>query len=257
MSPCRNERSEQGGKARKTKMRKTISALLLAVAALAWGCQKEEKAAPVEEGATAEGIDALTDNEKTIYALGAMLGQRAVQPLRLDEAELEVLLKGMASTARGGEPDFELEEYAPKLEALMQERAAAGAAEEKAKSQDFVDEAAGEEGAVTTASGLVFRTLEPGEGSSPEPTDVVQVHYHGTLTDGTVFDSSRERGQPAVFPLNQVIPCWTEGLQKMKVGETAQLVCPSDIAYGDGGRPGIPGGATLIFEVELLGIQDS
>ena len=83
----------------------------------------------------------------------------------------------------------------------------------------------------------------------------MKVHYHGTLTDGTVFDSSRERGEPVEFPLNQVIPCWTEGVQKMKVGETARLVCPSDIAYGDAGRPGIPPGATLVFEVELLGIQ--
>jgi FKBP-type peptidyl-prolyl cis-trans isomerase FkpA len=139
----------------------------------------------------------------------------------------------------------------------MQQRTAAGAAEEKAKSQGFLDDAASEEGAVRTASGLVFRSLQPGQGENPKATDVVRVHYHGTLTDGTVFDSSRERGEPAVFPLNQVIPCWTEGLQKMKVGETARLVCPSDIAYGDGGRPGIPGGATLVFEVELLGIQGS
>jgi FKBP-type peptidyl-prolyl cis-trans isomerase FkpA len=257
MSPCRNERSERGGKARKNEMRKIIGALLFAAAALSWGCQKEETTAPAEEETTAGGIESVAENEKTIYALGAMLGQRAVQPLHLSEAEVEVLLKGVASTARGGQPDFSLEEYAPKLEALMKERAAAGAAVEKEKSRGFLDEAANEEGAVRTASGLVFRTLEPGDGPSPGATDVVRVHYHGTLTDGTVFDSSRERGEPVVFSLNQMIPCWTEGLQKMKVGETAQLVCPSDIAYGDGGRPGIPGGATLIFEVELLGIQDS
>ena len=84
-------------------------------------------------------------------------------------------------------------------------------------------------------------------------TDVVSVHYHGTLPDGKVFDSSVQRGQPAEFPLNQVIPCWTEGVQKMKVGGKARLVCPSTIAYGDQGRPPvIPGGATLVFEVELL-----
>jgi FKBP-type peptidyl-prolyl cis-trans isomerase FkpA len=199
---------------------------------------------------------ALSEDEKTLYALGAMLGKNAVQPLRLSEAELEVLQKGIASTAQGGEPEFSLEEYAPKFEALMQNRAAEGAAAEKERSKSFLAGAAAEEGALQTGSGLVYRTLEPGKGASPSATDVVRVHYHGTLTDGTVFDSSRERGEPAVFPLNRVIPCWTEGVQKMKVGETARLVCPSDIAYGDRGQPGIPPGATLIFEVELLGIEE-
>ena len=122
----------------------------------------------------------------------------------------------------------------------MKARAAAGAAEEKEKSQAFLSGAASEEGAVKMDSGLVYRTLEPGQGASPAATDIVKVHYHGTLTDGTVFDSSRERGEPVEFPLNQVIPCWTEGVQKMKVGETAQLVCPSDIAYGDARPAGDP-----------------
>lgn len=236
-------------------MRKTINALMLAAVAFAWGCATETKeAAPAadEEGAPTA---ALSEDEKTIYALGAMLGQRAVQPLRLSEAELEVLQKGIASTARGGTPEYSVEEYGPKFEALMQARAAAGAAEEKEKSKDFLSGAESEEGAVKTESGLVYRTLKSGQGASPAATDVVKVHYHGTLTDGTVFDSSRDRGQPVEFPLNQVIPCWTEGVQKMRVGETARLVCPSDIAYGDGGRPGIPPGATLVFEVELIGIQ--
>ncbi len=234
-------------------MRQTIYALLLATIAFAWGCDKKD-AAPAEGEATT-GTESLSEDEKTIYALGAMLGQRAVQPLRLSEAELEVLQNGIASTARGGEPEFSVEEYGPKFEALMQARAAVGAAEEKEKSRAFLSGAEGEEGAVKTESGLVYRTLKPGEGASPAATDVVKVHYHGTLTDGTVFDSSRDRGEPVEFPLNQVIPCWTEGVQKMKVGETARLVCPSDIAYGDGGRPGIPPGATLVFEVELIGIQ--
>ena len=80
------------------------------------------------------------------------------------------------------------------------------------------------------------------------------MHYHGTLRDGTVFDSSVDRGEPATFALNQVIPCWTEGVSLMKVGGKSKLVCPPDIAYGDSGRPGIPGGATLVFEVELIEI---
>ena len=234
-------------------MRKTFSALLLATVAITWGCQQSEDAAKTEEAqASPEGR---TEEEKTIYALGATLGERAVQPLRLSPAELELLIEGLSSTATGGKSEVDIEEYGPKFEEFMKARAAAGAAEEKAKSADFLETAAGEEGAQLMESGLVIRTLEPGQGASPGAADVVKVHYHGTLTDGTVFDSSRERGEPVEFPLNQVIPCWTEGLQKMKVGETAQLVCPSDIAYGDGGRPGIPPGATLVFEVELIGIQ--
>jgi FKBP-type peptidyl-prolyl cis-trans isomerase FkpA len=110
-------------------------------------------------------------------------------------------------------------------------------------------------GATRTSSGLVYRELTPGTGASPKVTDTVKVHYRGTLVDGTEFDSSYKRNEPAQFPLNRVIPCWTEGVQKMKVGGKSQLVCPSSIAYGDGGSPPvIPGGATLIFEIELLGI---
>jgi FKBP-type peptidyl-prolyl cis-trans isomerase FkpA len=114
--------------------------------------------------------------------------------------------------------------------------------------------AAKEPGAEVTASGLVFRSLKSGTGGSPQATDTVRVHYRGTFEDGKEFDSSYGRGQPAEFPLNRVIPCWTEGLQKMKTGGKAKLTCPPDIAYGAAGRPGIPPNATLHFEVELLGI---
>jgi FKBP-type peptidyl-prolyl cis-trans isomerase FkpA len=103
-------------------------------------------------------------------------------------------------------------------------------------------------------SGVVYRELKACSGASPRATDMVKVHYRGTLIDGTEFDSSYKRNEPASFPLNGVIPCWTEGVQMMKIGGKSQLVCPSSTAYGDAGRPGIPGGATLIFEVELLGI---
>ncbi len=105
-------------------------------------------------------------------------------------------------------------------------------------------------------SGLIITEITPGTGDSPGATDKVTVHYHGTMRDGTVFDSSVDRGEPTSFPLNQVIKCWTEGVQLMKVGGKSRLICPSDIAYGDSGRPGIPPGATLIFEVELLSIGE-
>jgi FKBP-type peptidyl-prolyl cis-trans isomerase FkpA len=116
--------------------------------------------------------------------------------------------------------------------------------------------AASSGGGETTASGLVIEQLVVGDGASPKATDVVRVHYHGTFPDGKVFDSSVERGAPARFPLNRVIPCWTEGLQLMKVGGKARLTCPPGIAYGaEGAPPTIPPNATLTFEVELLGIN--
>jgi len=138
---------------------------------------------------------------------------------------------------------------------LVQARTNATADKEKAASKDYLAKAAQEKGAQKTPSGLVFKVLRPATGPSPKETDKVKVNYEGRLINGTVFDSSYKRGQPAEFPLNGVIKCWTEGVQKMHVGEEAQLVCPSEIAYGDHGQPPtIPGGATLVFKVELLGI---
>lgn len=120
----------------------------------------------------------------------------------------------------------------------------------------YLDKAAAEPGATRTTSGLIYRELTPGAGPSPKATDTVKVHYRGTLVDGTVFDSSYDRNEPAEFPLNQVIRCWTEGVQKMKVGGKSRLVCPASIGYGErGSPPEIPGGATLVFEIELLGIR--
>lgn len=113
-----------------------------------------------------------------------------------------------------------------------------------------------ETGALVTSTGLVYRSLKDGTGSSPAATDTVKVHYRGTLADGREFDSSHKRGTPAEFPLNRVIPCWTEGVQRMKIGGKAKLTCPSAIAYGERGAGNglIPPSATLQFEIELLGI---
>jgi FKBP-type peptidyl-prolyl cis-trans isomerase FkpA len=120
---------------------------------------------------------------------------------------------------------------------------------------DPLAKAAAEPGAQVSASGLVYRSLKDGTGASPAATDVVKVHYRGTFPDGKEFDSSIKRGEPAKFPLTGVIKCWTEGVQKMKVGGKAKLACPAAIAYGPGGRGPIPPNATLLFEVELLAIE--
>jgi FKBP-type peptidyl-prolyl cis-trans isomerase FkpA/FKBP-type peptidyl-prolyl cis-trans isomerase FklB len=149
----------------------------------------------------------------------------------------------------------DMAQYASKIQELQVSRQAAAASVEKKASQAFLDKAAAEKGATKTASGVIVTTIKPGTGPSPTASDKVKVHYTGTLTDGTVFDSSVQRGQPATFPLSGVIKCWTEGVATMKVGGKSRLVCPSDVAYGDrGAPPKIKPGATLVFDVELLEI---
>jgi len=202
--------------------------------------------------ASAQGLK--SEDEKTLYALGVMVGEN-VSVFGLSKTELETVKKGFVDGATGAKPQVNVETYKPKVQALAQAREAVKSEGEKKKGGAFLDKAAAEKGAVKTSSGLVYTELKAGSGPSPKETDTVKVHYRGTLTDGKEFDSSYKRGQPAEFPLNGVIKCWTEGLQKMKVGGKAKLVCPSSIAYGDAGHPPvIPGGATLVFEVELLGI---
>jgi FKBP-type peptidyl-prolyl cis-trans isomerase FkpA len=122
---------------------------------------------------------------------------------------------------------------------------------------EVLDKAAQEPGAVKTDSGLVYKVVKEGTGRNPTATDTVRVHYKGTFPDGKEFDSSYKRGTPTEFPLNRVIPCWTEGVQKIKPGGTIKLACPPNIAYGSRGAAGvIPPNATLLFEVELLGIAN-
>jgi FKBP-type peptidyl-prolyl cis-trans isomerase FkpA len=195
-----------------------------------------------------------TEEQKTVYALGLMLG-RNIGVFNLTPEELELVKAGLSDSINKKKPAVEVETYGPKLDALARSRSATAAVAEKARAKTTIENAAREPGAVKLPSGMVIRTTKPGTGASPDASDQVKVHYHGTLTDGTVFDSSVKRKEPATFPLSGVIKCWTEGVQKMKVGEKAILTCPSELAYGDGGRPPtIPGGATLIFDVELLEI---
>jgi FKBP-type peptidyl-prolyl cis-trans isomerase FkpA len=193
------------------------------------------------------------EEEKTLYALGVSVGQ-SLQVFALTPAELELVKRGMTDAVTGAKLQVEPQAYMPKLNELAKSRQEQSAKIQKQKGEEYAAKVAKEKGAVKTDSGLVYKELKAGTGPSPKATDRVKVNYRGTLIDGTEFDSSYKRNEPATFPLNGVIPCWTEGLQKMKVGGKAQLVCPSSIAYGDRGRPSIPGGATLVFEVELLEI---
>ena len=193
-----------------------------------------------------------TDEQKTIYTLGLSIA-KSLEPFALSPAELALVQRGL-SDAAAKTPAVEISEWVPKIQGLAQARQAIVAEKEKGASAAYLVKAAAETGAVKTESGIIYKQLSAGTGASPKATDTVKVHYRGTLTNGTEFDSSYKRNEPASFGLNQVIACWTEGVQKMKVGEKAQLVCPSGLAYGDQGRPSIPGGATLIFEIELLEI---
>jgi FKBP-type peptidyl-prolyl cis-trans isomerase FkpA len=236
--------------------RKSVYALFLGVAVVAGGCQKKD-AAP---SPATSPVATMSEDEKAVYALGAAIGQQVAQQVKalsLSPAEVETLKKAIAASLAGQKPEYPIEQYGPKLQARAEAHASTAAAAEKGKSAAFRDSAAAEAGAVKTVSGLVFKTITPGSGASPKVTDVVQVNYRGTLVDGTEFDASAKHGGPATFRLNGVVPCWTEGVQLMKLGEKAKLVCPSEIAYGDRGTPdgSIPPGATLVFEVELLAIN--
>jgi len=229
-----------------------VATLLVAGVSAIAACQKQEE--KKDEKATASPAGR-TEDEKAAYAIGLMMGKN-VAAFGLTPEEVEALKQGVTDAAAGRTPEVDLEAYGPKVQAFVQARQAKAMESEKAKAGAYSDQAASQAGAVRTASGLVYQSLAEGTGGNPAATDTVKVHYRGTLTDGTEFDSSIKRGEPIEFPLNGVIACWTEGVQKMKVGGKARLVCPSGIAYGDQGRPPvIPGGATLVFEVELLGIQ--
>jgi FKBP-type peptidyl-prolyl cis-trans isomerase FkpA len=202
----------------------------------------------------ARAADPTTDEQKTFYALGLIVSQ-SLAPFALSESELEFVRNGMTDGVLKKTPKVDLPAYGPKVNQVQQTRVAAQAESEKKSGAAFVSKAAAESGAKKTESGAIVTTIKEGKGEHPKATDTVKVHYHGTLIDGTVFDSSVKRGEPATFPLNQVIKCWTEGLQLMKVGGKSKLVCPSAIAYGDrGSPPTIKPGATLVFEVELLEI---
>lgn len=226
-------------------MKKIFALLAMSSTLMLMGCQDSNKSVSLE-----------SEEDKTLYTVGAMLGSR-FSHLNLTEKEMAALTQGLRDTAQGKESAVDLTEYQSKIEPYFKERMSSMSVEIKKKGEDYLKNFVENEGGQTTESGLAYKIIEEGEGEKPSAEDTVRVHYHGTLIDGTVFDSSKDRGQEVEFPLNRVIKGWTEGLQLIGEGGKVKLVIPADLAYGDAGAPPkIPGGATLIFEVELFSIID-
>ncbi|NVN97826.1 MAG: FKBP-type peptidyl-prolyl cis-trans isomerase [Geobacteraceae bacterium] len=198
---------------------------------------------------------ARSDEQKTLYAVGLVVG-RQLSVFNLTPVELETVKEGLADATSGKTPEVELTAYSDKVQELAKERRKLAGAKLAGVNKDFLEKAAAEKGAIQTASGLVYLSLREGSGPPPGAKDTVVVNYRGTLPDGKEFDSSYKRGKATDLRMDGVIKCWSEGLQKMKTGGKARLVCPATLAYGEtGAGEFILPGATLAFEVELLDIK--
>ena len=220
---------------------------LLALPALA-GC-----GAP----STAEEVALETDEQKTLYALGVAMSQQ-LTAAGFSEEDTKAIKAGLVDGLLGREARVDMKVFGPKIDEMIQGKLTVAKNLEAQGSQTYVDAKAAEPGAQKTAAGAIYFELQPGTGAAPVPTDSVKVHYHGTLRDGRVFDSSVDRGEPVTFALNGVIPCFSEGIQKMKVGGKSHLVCPANTAYGDrGAPPHIKPGAVIEFDVTLLEIVNA
>jgi FKBP-type peptidyl-prolyl cis-trans isomerases 1 len=210
-------------------------------------------------GTAAMAQDLDTPEKRAGYGMGVNIGSTLASQGLLNDLDLDAMILGIRD-AVGGDlklSDDEILGALQELQAKKQAEAQAAMAAQAQAGRDFLEQNAKRDGVTTTASGLQYEVVTKGSGG-PKPTesDVVNVHYHGTLIDGTVFDSSVDRGEPVSFPLGDVIPGWTEGLQLMSVGDKFRFVIPSELAYGPMGAGPIPPNSPLIFEVELLGIEE-
>jgi FKBP-type peptidyl-prolyl cis-trans isomerase len=206
--------------------------------------QSEEAAAPTVE----------TEADRFSYGLGMIIGERVLK--QYGDVDYDLLLAGIKAQHKDEATLISLEEAAQALTSYMEKEFAAKAEANKAKGEAYLAENAKKEGVQVTDSGLQYSVISEGDGARPSATDQVTVHYRGTLIDGTEFDSSYSRGEPATFALDQVIPGWTEGVQLMNVGSKYQFVIPHSLGYGERGAGGAIGPfETLIFEVELLDIK--
>lgn len=225
------------------------------------GCQKEqgaEDAAQQEDKPAAADTAAFADDAaKAAYSLGYIFTENVKRQFG-DEVDVEAFVRGVRDQFSGATAAVDDQEAERVLNALVEQRQAAAMAESSANLDaglKYLEENAKREGVVTLESGLQYEVLEPGEGAKPGAEDTVTTHYEGRLIDGTVFDSSHQRGEPATFPLNRVIPGWTEGLQLMSPGAKYRLYVPAVLAYGDRATGSIPPNSTLVFDVELITVE--
>ena len=244
------------------RISKTILALLATAAVLPAADEvKPAKADAAPAAAAASSVKLDTQNSKAAYVIGCNIARN----IKRDIADIDVtaLVAGLQDVLSGKTPAIAdadamkvMEEFQKEMQA-KQEKAAGEAGEKNAKAGDeFLAKNGKREGVTTTASGLQYEVIKKGDGAKPKATETVKVHYHGTLIDGTVFDSSVKRGEPATFGVNQVIPGWVEALQLMPVGSKWKLFIPSKLAYGERGAGNDIGpNSALVFEVELLGIE--
>jgi FKBP-type peptidyl-prolyl cis-trans isomerase FkpA len=223
-----------------------VMALMVALV----GCQQQGAG----RGGDGARLNPRTDEQKAFYALGFELG-RDTQVFAMTPEELEYLKAGLTAYATGEKPLVDVTAQGPKIAELARTRISARAAVEREKSKPFLEEAARQQGAVRTGSGLIFRSLKEGTGPQPAATDMVKVNYRVTLPDGKEAESSYSLEEPPLLPVNGIVQCWNEGVRKMKVGGKATLVCPSELVYGDRGSTNIPGGSAVRYEVELLDVQ--
>ena len=207
-------------------------------------------------GTDVKSIKIDSEEDKTFYAMGFMLGSNLAR-LELKDDEIQALYKGLVSSAKGEKPDLELQTYQPKIQEMFKKRMEKIASKQQEGGKTFLEDfLKNNKDAKKTKSGLVYQIMKEGGKKKPSETDTVEVHYHGTLINGEVFDSSVDRGKTISFPLNRVIKGWTEGVQLIGEGGKVKLVIPPELAYGEAGAPPkIPGGATLVFEVELFKIK--
>jgi FKBP-type peptidyl-prolyl cis-trans isomerase FkpA len=195
-----------------------------------------------------------TDEQKTLYALGLAINQ-SLSNFSLSEPEFELVKSGITDGFLKRPAKVDLQAFGVKISQLQEARALVIAETEKKAGAAFLAKVSAESGTKKTESGAILKTIKEGSGNTPKVTDMVKMHYQGTLIDGTVFDSSAKQGEPAMLRVNEMSKCWVEGIQQIKVGGKSKLVCPSNLAYRDKGLPPlIKPGATLVFEIELLEI---
>lgn len=250
------------------KLKHTLTASLLALG-IAGAARAEDAKTPAANAQPAAATPAAAaaaapanqfSEAQLLETFGWFIGKRiGLSELDFSKEQTDALVKGLILAASGKESPYDLQKIGPEMDKFMQakQQLYMGKLRQQgqAEGEKFLKEVKAKPGVVTLPSGLAYEIVKPGTGEYPKATDIVKVNYTGTLVNGTKFDSTVERGEPAELALNEVIPGWTEGIQKINKGGKIKLYIPPQLGYGDDARPNIPPSSTLVFEVELLDIK--